>query len=91
MARIEINYYSTYAKITGKSHEIIEIDEPTLGNLIDQVRNKYGEKLDAIMWDEKAKDLKKGMSVLVNGRNLPFDTKLKNSDQVAFLILMAGG
>ena len=91
MAKIEIGYYGRYAEITGKASEVLDLGDSTLGNLIGQVRKKYGEKFDDVIWDKQNNNLKKGVSVLVNGRALPLDTKLRASDQVAFLMLMAGG
>jgi MoaD family protein len=91
MAKIEVNYYGTYKRITGKPYEIIESEDVTLGELIGQLRKKYGQPLDEIVWDKSTESLNKGISVLVNGRSLPLDTKLQSSDQVAFLMVMAGG
>jgi MoaD family protein len=91
MARIEINYYGTYKNVTGKSYEVMDLEDATLGQLIDRLREKYGEKLDEVVWDPQKESLKGGISVLINGRSLPLDTTLKSSDQVAFLMPMAGG
>jgi molybdopterin converting factor small subunit len=91
MPKIEIGYYGRYAEITGKTSELLDLDDATLVALIDQVRKKYGAKLDEVIWDRQKNTLRGGVSVLVNGRSLPLDTRLKNSDQVAFLMLMAGG
>ncbi|MBI4595031.1 MAG: MoaD family protein [Candidatus Tectomicrobia bacterium] len=91
MVKIEVNYYTTFAKITGKSYETVEMENPTLRELVTQLLRKYGRKLSEITWDEAQGDLKNGISVLINGRNLPLDTKLQSSDQVAFLMPMAGG
>lgn len=91
MVKVEVNYYTLYAKITGKSHEMVELGKPTLGELINRLREQYGNKFTEATWDMTKGGLKNGISVLVNGRNLPLDTTLESSDQVAFLLPMAGG
>lgn len=91
MIKLEINYYSTFAKITGKTFEMVELENPTLRELVGQLRRKYGDKFSEVTCDDTKGDLKDGISVLINGRKLPLDTTLHSSDQVAFLMPMAGG
>ena len=91
VAKVRTSYLAMFSEVTGRDSDIVVLDQPTLGRLVETVGNKYGPKFREALFDPDTDEFMPGVAVLVNGRRLPLDAKLNDGDEVAFLVAYAGG
>jgi len=98
MGKIRISYAYRLREITGKSHEILEIETPTsVQVLIDYLKSRYGLKfceeigLEASEFGERSRFYQ----TFVDGNRIPdtekSDPLIRNESEVNFLPMMGGG
>ncbi|GAB4338405.1 MAG: hypothetical protein Kow0099_12410 [Candidatus Abyssubacteria bacterium] len=73
---------------------VIEAEDMTVSGMLDDLTDRLGE--GATQKLRSGKDLREGLSLLVNGRNvlsLPdkFQTRLNDGDQVVITVRVSGG
>ena len=74
----------------------IEIKNASLGDMLKNLSNRFGEGFSDLIFDPKTKEVKNHISILVNGRHYIFlpkrlATELKEGDEVALFPQIAGG
>lgn len=91
---IELLYFAEFKDITGKEKENFNLNNSNLIELIDQLFLKYNS-IKKLIWDEQANNLKKYVSIAVNGEMAKSKnkllTKLSDGDKIAFLLPISGG
>lgn len=91
MTQVKALYLAIFAEVTGCREEAIVLEQPTLGDLIEALGRRYGEKLQETLFDPGTGGIVPGVAILVNGRLLPWSAELQEGDEVAFLVSYAGG
>ncbi|HSH68315.1 MAG TPA: MoaD/ThiS family protein [Deferrisomatales bacterium] len=81
-------------KAVGQKELTVQISQPTLGELLNQLRGTYGAPLGkALFTPQGAVD--NAIQILHNGRDFlardALDQPLDDGDQVTFMMMMAGG
>jgi MoaD family protein len=74
----------------------IEMKNASLGDVLKDLSNRFGEGFSDLIFDPKTKEVKNHISILVNGRHYIFlpkrlATELKEGDEVALFPQIAGG
>lgn len=74
----------------------IEMKNASLGDVLKDLSNRFGEGFSDLIFDPKTKEIKNHISILVNGRHYIFlpkrlATELKEGDEVALFPQIAGG
>ena len=74
----------------------IEMKNASLGDVLKDLSNRFGEGFSDLIFDPKTKEVKNHISILVNGRHYMFlpkrlATELKEGDEVALFPQIAGG
>ncbi|TET01566.1 MAG: MoaD/ThiS family protein [Promethearchaeota archaeon] len=92
--KVEILYFADFKDITGKDREFLELKENTVEGLTSKIFSKYNP-LKNLIWDEKIKNLKGNISIVINDKLITDKNKgdvgLTDGDKVAFLLPFAGG
>ena len=95
--KITVKSFLTLRQVMGNQAEFeMEIGDITIGDLLDQLCDRFGERLAALIFDRDRDAVSHLLRVLVNGRHystLPdrLNTKLKEGDEVALFPPVAGG
>lgn len=91
---IELLYFAEFNDITGKEKENFNLKNSNLLELIDQLFVKYNS-IKKLIWDDQTNNLKKYVSIAVNGEMAHHKnkllTKLSDGDKIAFLLPISGG
>ena len=92
--KVEILYFANFKDITGKDREFFELKENTIEGLTSKILSKYNP-IKNLIWDEKIKNLKGNISIVINDKlitdKIKGKMKLRDGDKVAFLLPFAGG
>jgi MoaD family protein len=84
----------TLSKVTGKKELGVNFEGKTVSDLIGYIVKRYGRKAAEALLDEEGK-LDITIQVLLNGREwIPhdrLDTALKDGDNIALMLMVAGG
>jgi MoaD family protein len=84
----------TLSKVTGKKELNANFEGKTVNDLIDYLIKRYGRKAAEALLDEEGK-LDITIQVLLNGREWithdRLDTVLKDGDNIALMLMVAGG
>jgi len=84
----------TLSKVTGKKELDLNFEGKTVNDLIDYIIKRYGRKAAEALLDEEGK-LDITIQVLLNGREWithdRLDTVLKDGDNIALMLMIAGG
>jgi len=84
----------TLSKVTGKKELNANFEGKTVNDLIDYLIKRYGRKAAEALLDEEGK-LDITIQVLLNGREWithdHLDTVLKDGDNIALMLMVAGG
>jgi len=91
MVKVKACYHAFFSQIAGRDEEVVFLEQPTLGALVESLLESYGAEFAAALLDANTGDLSLGVSLLVNGSRVPFDAELRDGDEVYFLMAMAGG
>ncbi len=95
--KIIVKSFLTLRQVMGNQAEFeMEIGDITIGQLLDQLCQRFGEGLAAQVFDRDTNEVSHLLRVLVNGRHyttLPdhLNTKLKEGDEVALFPPVVGG
>jgi len=93
MLRVNVKAFGLLKEVIRDTY--FEIDRGnSLEDLLLQMVENYGEDFTKQIFDPKKKMIQKGVGISVNGQFINGDisaTKLKDSDRVAFFILVSGG
>jgi len=95
--KITVKGYFTLRKaMDNKAVLEIEIKNASLGDMLKNLSNRFGEGFSDLIFDPKTKEVKNHISILVNGRHYIFlpkrlATELKEGDEVALFPQIAGG
>ena len=92
---VEILYFAEFKDITGKEKEKFELSQNHLKDLIDKLIEKYGVKIQNLIWDENLQSLHNLISMIINNQAIhekdPLSITLNNGDTIAFLMPVSGG
>lgn len=98
MIKVKVRGVAGVAKSMGGVDGYQEIAVPqasTLRELLDILVDRYGEDFRKIIYREESKELRRGMRILINGRDIGvlggLDAGLEEGDQVSFLPPLSGG
>jgi len=91
---MQIRYFATYRKITGRRTE--EVTAPdTMLELLHQLSEAYGDEIRSWLLSADGKEKGENAIILVNGRHIEHldgvDTMLAANDVVSLFPLVAGG
>ena len=95
--KITVKSFLTLRQVMGNQAEFeIEIHELSVGELLDQLCDRFGEGLAAQVFDGATNKVSHLLRVLINGRHyttLPdqLNTMLKDGDEVALFPPVVGG
>ncbi|MEE9202275.1 MAG: MoaD/ThiS family protein [Dehalococcoidia bacterium] len=91
MARVNVFYDGVFSRLTGREREWVELRVPDFSHLMEMLSREYGEQFREAVLDPQSGEVQSGVSVLNNGRRVAPDSPLQDSDEVAFLVAIAGG
>lgn len=89
--RVTVVYLGPVSDITKREKETIALKGSTLGHLLQALAERHGEKLREALIDPHTGDIVPGMAAIVNGQRLAADASLKDGDEVALVMAIAGG
>ena len=90
MARVRVSFHGTFWHITQKHDDSLELAQPTLEAVVQEMGRRYGPRFSNAVRDAGGRPMP-GMIVLVDGQNAPWNTPLADNSQVSFLSAIAGG
>lgn len=92
---VEVLYFAEFKDITGKEKEKFEFFKNHLKDLIDLLIEKYGNKIQNLIWDEEAQKIHSLISTIINNQAIhernPSLVNLNDGDTIAFLMPVSGG
>jgi MoaD family protein len=84
----------TLSKVVGKKELDVDLEGTTINDLVDHIVKRYGRRAEEALLDEKGK-LDITIQILLNGREWithdRFDTVLMDGDNIALMLMVAGG
>jgi len=94
MGKVNVKYLGPLADIVGKKSEFVEIDQASVSDLLDSLKNNYGAKFEKVILDSSQQP-KSEVMILVNGRNTALmkgmETELNDGDVVSLVVAVSGG
>ena len=97
MISISLSFEPPFNELTKTLHKKFNFEkEITVRELLEYLKNEYGEEFYNLFWDKKKKgEFSSFLSIIINGisfrGNNFLDTKLKNEDDITLLYLYFGG
>ncbi len=97
MISISLSFEPPFNELTKTLHKKYNFEkEITVRELLESLKNEYGEQFYALIWDKKKKgEFSSFLSIIINGRSFRgdnfLDMILKNEDDVTLLYLYFGG
>lgn len=96
MVRVKVQVFLSLRNAIGQREVDLEMQNAKVRDVLDELTNRYGDKLQPPLIDSKTKEVNPYYLMLVNGRdlrNLPdhLDSKLKEGDVVQLFPPAAGG
>jgi len=93
--KITVKYYAMLSNLMGIREDSLDVREPTVKGVIEDMTRKHGQKFLEYLIDSKTGDLRYGLMILVNNKSIHYlnglNTRLKEGDVVAFIPAVAGG
>ncbi len=97
MISLKFRFEPPFNEITKNTNQIIQFDqELTVKELLELLKERFGEKFYELLWDKKKKrEFSSFLSIIINGRSFRdehfLEKTLKDGDDIAFLYLYFGG
>lgn len=90
---VTLNFLGLFKEYIGKDTVSMELPEnANYGDLLNEIGNRYGEKLPKTLWDHEKREFKPGILCVGEGRDLETrDTTLKPGESISVVVHMAGG
>jgi MoaD family protein len=92
MVRVEVTLFGALAKIAGE--KTLELEASTLGDAVDGLIERCGEKIRKRLFDEKGR-IRRFVNIYVNGKDMRFlqnlGTPLKDGDKISIIPAVGGG
>jgi molybdopterin converting factor small subunit len=89
--KVTIKYLGAFSDVCASKEEVLELDEPLVGALIERLIERNGEKFHRLIIDPSTETLRGGATLLVNGYSRDFTHRLCDGDEVALLTPVVGG
>ena len=90
--RTKIVYLGGLGQATGKKEEILELESPTLGDLLQQILERHSGRLRELIIDETSGNLSGHVIFAVNGQETrDLSTRIEQEDEILLLPIMVGG
>lgn len=91
---ISVKFFATIRQAAETSETIVEINNGTVGQVINDLIVKYGGKFGDTILENDGR-LKKNIKVLLNGRDIDYinglDSAIKDKDTIYLFPAIAGG
>ena len=97
MISLKFRFEPPFNEITKDTNQIIKFEqELTVKELLEILKERFGEKFYELLWDKKKKkEFSSFLSIIINGRSFRdehfLEKTLKDGDDLAFLYLYFGG
>ena len=97
MISLKFRFEPPFNEITKSTNQLLQFEgQLTLSELLDRLKDQYGDKFYELLWDKKNKnEFSSFLSIIINGRSYRNEdflkTVLKDGDDIAFLYLYFGG
>ncbi len=97
MISLTFRFEPPFNEITKGTNQIIKFEqELTVKELLEILKERFGEKFYELLWDKKKKNVFSSfLSIIINGRSFRdehfLEKTLKDGDDIAFLYLYFGG
>jgi len=92
MVKVKVTLFGALAKTAGE--KAVEIEASTLKDAIDRLIERYGEKFEDKIYDEKGK-VRRFVNIYVNGKDIRFlnslETQLNDGDNISIIPAVGGG
>ena len=92
---VKVIYFAELKGITGKEKEKVKLKNNHLKELINLLIQKYGKKIQNLIWDEKAQVISSLISIIINNQAIherdPSLIYLNDGDVIVFLMPVVGG
>jgi len=89
---VRILFPSPIMKVTGERET--EVSAGTLGEVLDRLIEKYGEPFREIVFEESG-EINRYLNFYIKGRNVSrpsnMETRLRDGEEIAILIIIGGG
>jgi MoaD family protein len=93
--KINVKYFDSLKKITGKSEEVIEMDNyATMEQLLQKLKEKYGNLFSDLVMDSKG-NIKEDILLFLNGRSIKAHKEIYGEfltdEAIAVILSVKGG
>jgi molybdopterin converting factor small subunit len=91
--RIKVRFHGVLSDWVGSRQAEIDLpDGATLSDLLAEIKRAYGRNMPRQLWNKDQKAFNKAvLAIGTNGKPLDPVTRLKNGEEVKFLLVLAGG
>ncbi|KXB00405.1 hypothetical protein AKJ48_00870 [candidate division MSBL1 archaeon SCGC-AAA261O19] len=91
--RVKVKLFAIFQELAGKKQ--VTVSAADVRGLLQKLTTQYGELEGRFFEDSEGRELRGGINIMVNGRNIRFldglDTRLKDDDLVAIFPPVGGG
>lgn len=88
---MKVLYDSLFSQVTGRYEEERPFSSGTVADLIESLAQGYGPRFRELAVDPTSGGIPDTIAILVNGQRPELSLKLREGDEVAFLMPLAGG
>jgi len=93
---VKVKSYAILREIIGKESLRIIVDKnATVLTVLEDLVDRYGERLEKEIFNEAKTTLREYVAILLNGKNIQYinglDTQLNHEDQLVILPILRGG
>jgi adenylyltransferase/sulfurtransferase len=95
MVKVKVKFSVIFKELTGTSETEVELQDPSIRGLINELTNIFGPPFGERILDPKTGGLRRFVNIFVNGRDIrnlnSLDTSLKDGDEIRIIPAVAGG